>query len=153
MVKRGQAVRRPIKGHKASTVRKRAPAEIDASKGNSRLKDELAEAREQQAATSELLKVIGRSALDLLFVSNDCLWRKAAIRRKADFSYAACTDMRVGVNGLDHLSPFLEGRPPPDAPMSATFAKLFSRVCLRAGDFADHFSASMLVKTTNRSAR
>jgi hypothetical protein len=22
------------------------------------------------------------------------------------------------VNGLDHLSPFLEGRPPPDAPMS-----------------------------------
>jgi hypothetical protein len=37
--------------------------------------------------------------------------------------------------------------------MSATFAKLFSSVCPRAGDLADHFSGSMPVKTTNRSAR
>ena len=33
--------------------------------------------------------------------------------------------------------------------MSATFAKLFSSVCPRASDFTGHFSASMLVKTTN----
>jgi hypothetical protein len=33
-----------------------------------------------------------------------------------------------------------------DAPMSATFAKLFSSVGPRASDFAGHFSASMLVK-------
>src|SRR5437868_15395996 len=58
MVKRGQAMRkRPVKGHKASTLRKRASVEVDAKTEDLRLKHELADAREQQAATSELLKV------------------------------------------------------------------------------------------------
>jgi two-component system, NtrC family, sensor kinase len=115
MAKRGKTVRRPVREHKSSTARKRAPAEVAAKKENSRLKHELAEAREQQAATSELLKVIGRSTLDLQPVFEtlaENAVRLCSAERGLVFRFdGQLLRFTVGHNVSPEFRDFLEGNP------------------------------------------
>src|ERR1700692_486527 len=115
MAKRGKTVRRPVREHKSSTARKRAPAEVVAKKENSRLKHELAEAREQQAATSELLKVIGRSTLDLQPVFEtraENAVRLCSAERGLVFRFdGQLLRFTVGHNVSPEFRDFLEGNP------------------------------------------
>jgi two-component system NtrC family sensor kinase len=64
MAKRKKSVRKPPTARKASTKGKPALADVDVKKGISRLKRDLAESQEQQAATAEILNVISNSPTD-----------------------------------------------------------------------------------------
>jgi signal transduction histidine kinase len=109
MAKRKQAVRR------ARTVRRSAKPPLDLNRENAALRRELAQARERQAATSDVLKVIGRSAFDLptvLEMLGHSAVRLCSAERALVFRFdGQLLQFAVGHNVSPEFRDFLERNP------------------------------------------